>query len=194
MKKLFAILFILCIATCGFTKDAVKVYKDPEGEPRTFSSFPIPWGFSCSYPEKLKPLARRAFKWWDDMTPVDLFREVDGCGIVDYNNGIYVIHSDSMYDKIEGETVWGTAHAAIRLGKLHGGVITLWRPWLQSKELDLQESVIRHEIGHLLGFDHGGDERCLMYPYITDKYRLQGLCKPEKDTFRRLYGRVHLAQ
>lgn len=182
----------LFLSTCSWGKTAAKIYTDHEGEPRIFTAFPIPWGFSCSFPDKMKPSVRRAFKWWDDMTPVDLFREVPGCGIVDYNNGIYVIHSDSLYDKIEGETVWGTAHAAIRLDKLKGGVITLWKPWLDSKEQDLNESVVRHEIGHLLGYDHGGDERCLMYPYITDKYRLQGLCRPERDIFRRLYGRLPL--
>lgn len=183
---------MLFLSTCSYGKGAVKIYTDHEGAPRIFSKFPIQWGFSCSFPDKFKASTRRAFKWWDDMTPVQLFQEVPGCGIVDYNNGIYVIHADVLYDKIEGEQVWGTAHAAIRLDRLKGGVITLWKPWLDSKEADLQESVVRHEIGHLLGFDHGGDSRCLMYPYITDKYRLQGLCGPEKESFRRLYGRLPL--
>lgn len=191
MKLLRLLLATVFLACCSFGANAVKIYTDHAGEPRIFSSFPIKWGFSCSFPEAMKPQVRRAFQYWDDMTPAQLFSEASSCGIVDYNNGIYVISSDSEYEKGD-EQVWGTAHAAIRNDELKGAVITVWKPWLLSKEVKLQESVIRHEIGHALGYDHGGDARCLMYPYITENHGLLGLCGPEREQFRRLYGRVRL--
>lgn len=60
------------------------------------------------------------------------------------------------------------------------GQILLWRAyWTHYGTPGLRESIMRHEFGHVFGWDHGGAPECLMYPEGVHGERT-GLCESEQ--------------
>lgn len=169
------------------------------GKPRVFTKFPIAWGFECNFPEKFKAEVRASFQYWDDLTPRDLFKEDDRCHALSPRTHIVVGTVDKDYSgKLkkddDGEIVEGTAYIYPEDGDGSlGGVIALWRGWLREEYRDTRLSIVRHEIGHVLGFEHNIKiEQCLMHPYInTPSHTYHGheknLCNSELKVFRQHY-------
>lgn len=157
--------------------------------------FPVRWGFSCSFPDdgRLKEEVREGFRYWDDLTPVHLFEEEKACGRVLPIDGIEVLPIHVKYRR-DREIVEGTAYYYPTVGRQVGGAIVLWQDWFEEEYPDTRRSIVRHEVGHILLFDHNEEtDRCLMSPWInSERYRYhgheKGLCWSELREFRRRFG------
>lgn len=58
--------------------------------------------------------------------------------------------------------------------------VVLWRDyWYSYRTAGLRESIMRHEFGHVFGWNHGGAPECLMYPEGVHGERT-GLCESEQ--------------
>lgn len=188
---------MLTVTTCAFAGGHAKFFQY-QGEDVKPLRTPIYWTFACDFPEELKAPVREGFKYWDDKTSRELFKE-SSCLRINRVTGIVVTTSQDYYTNDKGKqkkSIWGTANNANISGyALIGSTITLYRPWLEAKDDQWTRiSVVRHEVGHALGFDHVDDEECLMYPYIntphktySDKHIYKEACPAEVRKFREKY-------
>lgn len=194
MKLLALFLSItLAVGSCAWA-EGTNLRKDRFGNEQAFVSFPIKWSFSCDFPEKLRDDVRDGFRYWDDLTEKQLFEEV-ACGIL-HNpaQGIVIGYSPKEYvDEDTKEKIAGTAYVYMHSQIPTGGAIIFWKDWLSERNPNVRRSVSRHEVGHVLGFEHNTRwDSCLMYPFIsTDKVRYDGhekqVCWSELKAFRRHY-------
>ena len=67
--------------------------------------------------------------------------------------------------------------------------MTLFKDWRDASNTTRQ-SVIRHELGHVLGFEHYGNRACLMYPVVSDTGFPKELCAAESEEFKTLLKRT----
>lgn len=192
MKKL-TLLAIVLFSACATTGTA-PLRQDAVGRELTFRTFPIDWGFDCDFPENLKKIVREGFAYWDDLTPVDLFHETDVCGrMIGSDQSIIVNATDRAVER-DGYTVFGTLSAVHSEGVATGGIINLYHDFLKWCDNGTRSTVVRHEVGHALGFDHNPGRDCLMYKFARSeddaspvfRYPKQ-LCQEELRTFRQHY-------
>ena len=196
MRLVLVLLFSLLLALPAAAKTNLRpgIYS---GDSVPIRTFPIPWGFSCTFPKdpKLRTQVREGFAYVDSLVPRRLFREVPGCGQPTPSHGIMVIPVHQLY-RFDGEDVEGTAYVYPLRGQQVGGAIALWQDWFDEEYPDTRRSIVRHEILHVLGFEHNLEtESCLMHPYInTDRFHYHGheknVCESELRELRRLYGKV----
>jgi hypothetical protein len=193
--KLLALTFslLLVLGSCAWA-EGTTLRKNKFGHDQVFVSFPVKWNFTCDFPEKFKADVRDGFRYWDDMTKKDLFQEVP-CGTINKpDQGIAVGWSMKEYlEDGEKEKVAGTAYIFPGLEVPTGGAIMFWKDWLTERNGNIRRSVSRHEVGHLLGFEHNTRwDSCLMYPYVsTDRVSYEGhekqACWSEYRAFIRNY-------
>lgn len=119
------------------------------------------------------------------------FKHTDGCVVATAH-----VVPDAGFDKrICREDTLRTS-AGSRLGpdgRVHLGeaahcvgtsidLITLW-PKEIGDDLEYKLTVVSHEIGHTVGFQHGGVERCIMY---KDAWHGAGWCQADELQCRKL--------
>lgn len=193
--KLAAILLslLLCLPSCAWA-EGTNLRKNRLGQDQVFVSFPIKWNFTCSFPEKFRNDVRDGFRYWDDMTKRQLFVEVPCGTLLTPSQGIIVGASDKEYiEENKKEKVAGTAYVFLHNDVPTGGAIVMWKDWLIEKNGNVRRSVSRHEVGHVIGFEHNTRwDSCMMYPYVsTERVSYEGrekqACWSEYRVFMRHY-------
>jgi hypothetical protein len=168
--KALALIFslLLILGSCAWA-EGTNLRKNKSGHDQVFLSLPIRWNFPCDFPEKFKADVRDGFNYWDDLTPRQLFQEVAECGVLLHpSQGIIVGSFMKEYEDGTKDKVAGTAYEYVRNDVPIGGMIIFWKDWLTEKNGNVRRSVARHEVGHILGFEHNTRwESCMMYPYIS---------------------------
>jgi hypothetical protein len=186
VKRRAVLLSILLLASCQDVVQMVFV----------FPANPIVWSFSCEFPERHKSAVRAGFEYWSKLLGKRLFIENDRCGVSDYfipnkkRHGIAVVISDKPEYVVKGRqklALWAAAPSASVSDEILSSMIVLYPMWQNSHDEGLRESVMRHEIGHVLGFGHSPDNRCLMYELIEPYEGLKGACSAEIEKFREIY-------
>jgi hypothetical protein len=119
--------------------------------------------YSCQFWLYEKTEIRRATEYWNEVAGVKLFIPSEKCGIPDTGELISVNFIDK--EKIDRDT--GSYEVAeTRAGDgnpVKDAEIFIFNRWRRLLSPQQQESVVRHELGHVLGMDHTPDGRCLMY-------------------------------
>jgi len=194
MKRFASLIFGLFFFSCSIIPLNVgEPQKHPTHLPRTWdiNEMPIGWMFTCRFPEKNKHLVRNAFKYWDDLSEVDIFVELQECIPVESvtrDSGIIVVDA---WPKTHPDTtrIWKVLGSTNRYPddlqqKVRWAFIAFYPEW--TKETNEKKKLLnaRHEVGHALGFEHAAEEDCYMYPSITDSQLLTDTCQEEIDEFR----------
>lgn len=146
-----AFLFLLALVSCAREEPAFQ--KPSCGGHYTYSFVP---DVDASW----RQASERSLRRWETLLPVQ-FVESPGD----------VCHVTFQVGEV-GEELFGSAyHETGSDGRLSVGVVTLtYRPVVES----LQEGVVTHEVGHLLGLSHDTDSthRSVMWPYIQAPARV----------------------
>lgn len=142
-------------------------------------------------------MVRSGFEYWERLLGKKLFFENTKCGMSDYfipskkKQGIAIVTSDLPEYVIRNNkkvALWAEAPTATFLEDgSHSNMIVFYPMWSYSDNEDARNSVVRHEIGHVLGFGHTLNKRCLMYEVIELNEGLKGACLQEIKKFQELY-------
>lgn len=191
MKKFYLlILSLFFVISCK--EELAKYHTNSKGSPRIFKNLPILWSFDCEFPEQYKMIIKNAFAYWEGhVNSRPLFEERKDCSISDFfdgttDGGIGIIIDDEQkfLDKIP---LHGIAPIVVKNDSVYAGLVVLFPVWKQLNNELLQESVVRHEIGHLLGLDHNNNKSCLMYKTIDFDENKKGACLQEIKTIKQFY-------
>lgn len=167
------------------------------GKPRWARAMPMTlmYAFSPDYMIKylrlsdIKGVFRRSFARWASVIPVS-FKETDDYGSADIKIGFYSgEHGDSEpFDGVLGVL----AHSfSPESGKFHLDAAETWAVDFRSEKspvaFDL-ESVVTHEIGHILGLAHSPVKEAVMYPSLKPREKKLDLQVDDIEGVQALYG------
>lgn len=185
MRKTSVFIAFLFVVLAGFGVEAKRrrvPFFDPQYVKQSFD-----WQFSCDFPEDFKNSARFGFDYWNMLAGRVVFTE-QPCG-EDILRNVVVYYSDKSREGSDEMhfTIAQTSFSFV--GAIR--TVTFFREWTAPENFMDTISVARHEVGHVLGFEHSDDKKCLMYPTIVEKRKSWNAvaCEEERRIFRRYYGR-----
>lgn len=154
---------------------------------------PLYWAFACDFPNDKQQIVREAFDYWNGLAGKELFEETS-CHLrdtlQDQDLMLTILAADKWPD--QGPEVWAITSGVNVHGNFIGGKMVFLHPWLaKPEEWLVMASVARHEVGHVIGFDHSTREDCLMYEYVNGAKDysdiVKGVCPEEWAAFRERY-------
>lgn len=152
-----------------------------EWHPQVPTQLPVAVVFAPGFSYELETPVRKAMAYWNEQAGAPVF--VDG----------RYVDSDSAnvaYVRFE----WGApddphhperTELAITTPE---NVVTFYTGFLTETDPD-RETTARHELGHVLGFDHAKLVECLMYPVIKPRWYPMPLCREETALLREMVRR-----
>jgi hypothetical protein len=168
----WSVFLLLLLATCGGHYGRA----DHDGRKITHV---VSWTVACDdFSEVDRDFIREGFAYWEGLAASHLFQEMS---CVERGNGI----SGFLVHRVDRDYFDGTlSYEYDRVPEGHWvGSIALLPPWFSDDDW-LKRQVIRHEVGHLLGFAHVDDPGCIMNPEaVSDE-----ACGAELETIRSTYG------
>lgn len=115
--------------------------------------FPISYAFGCDVSEADRPPVREAFNYWNTALGEQAFVENGDChAVVGVSIGVEL--KDAFFKNHIAESF---------RPDLPNSVIIFYLEW-HNKSDAWRIDVARHEVGHILGLEHGEFKNCLMYP------------------------------
>ncbi|XP_073138110.1 metalloendoproteinase 4-MMP [Henckelia pumila] len=139
--------------------------------------------------QDIKATLKRAFSHWASVIPVT-FVESEDYGFADIKIGFYGgEHGDGeAFDGVLGVL----AHAfSPEIGRLHLDTAETWAVDFGAEKSEVAvdlESVVTHEIGHLLGLAHSGVKESVMYPSLKPREKKVNLRVDDIKGVQALYG------
>lgn len=192
MKRIIVVLLLLFIPDCAVHR-AVHLRYSERGV-QAFRKLPINWNFSCDFPIHDRPAVREGFTYWNGVLGREVFKEADGCGL-DVLMQTDIPRVTVLFMQGPNPThpeILATANVGLFEGVPRSAVLRYYSPWAASTSMNSKRSVSRHEVGHVLGFEHSDFGNCLMYPKIDMvKYsrKPKQACNEEIKESRLIYGR-----
>jgi len=195
MRRIFILLFLLLSGCASIKFNAEPLRPDPlmlyhlsvTMEPAHQCSLPVFYAIHEDISDELEQQIIRSFEYWDDLTDKNLFfylgriKEVKNPDLIE--SDIIIVEKLNEDKQLAiTEIQWNTITHCIFKTTISIPKETLHLP------KSAIEAIIRHEIGHVLGFDHSNIKRDLMYPqYDTEKGELKGLSNWELKSFQLMY-------
>jgi len=157
-------------------------------------NLPIFYSIDKNVPEHIAELIKKSFDYWEGLTDKRLFiysgiDNYDTSDIDTLNAGIVVIGVETEIDA-HHSSAGGTAQLKWdKKGCIKPELLIKLHKSIMNMSDELRETVIRHEIGHLLGFKDTNDvKEDLMYRSLVPVYDLKGLSEWELEAFKIYYG------
>ncbi|MBA0863229.1 hypothetical protein Goshw_018464 [Gossypium schwendimanii] len=138
---------------------------------------------------KIKTVFKRSFSKWASVIPVN-FTEMDNYPLANIRIGFFKgNHGDGQpFDGVLGVL----AHAfSPENGRFHLDKDEMWAvdfEKVKSKAAVDLESVVTHEIGHILGLAHSSVKEAMMYPSLKPRSKKVNLKLDDVEGVRALYG------
>lgn len=192
-KKACWIVVIASIMIIIASVVSVRMYKSvhmtklPDGC-NMFKKDVIKWTFTTEFSKTNQSNVRHAFMYWNHIIGQELFQEAQWDEINE-NNQYVTVQFD--YNCIPLFYWSGSTIVKFYKDRPNIATIKLCKKTFEKENNFIQESIVRHEIGHVLGFDHSDFGNCLMF-FSIDYYKyndhVKDVCDEEKETVRRYYG------
>ncbi|MFN2239395.1 MAG: matrixin family metalloprotease [Thermoanaerobaculia bacterium] len=189
MRKLIPTVLILLIPATGFT--AARLTYELQNGPTALAwspgAFPIPIavGSRAAQGQLGEALIRSAFDVWQNVEAGGV--SFSNAGVTDAaagRDGVNLVTvSDKLFDS-SGLLAFTTTWFDEKTGQLLEVDIQI-DPAAAREAVGLQ-TIVQHEIGHLLGFDHSGVVSSVMYPWVAPEDQA-GLDSDDKIALTALY-------
>ncbi len=200
MKKLLlitlaTILFLFSVSSCTVLRDRpISLYKKVKNTKISLHrcGLPVIYLINKDVPENVKTIIIRSFKYWDDLTEKNLFfyMGITNWSSDDIRSGIIVVVDIKELKTVEHEANGALAYTNLIWytisGCLSNGGITIYKSSLELSD-DRLESIIKHEVGHILGLGHSPHSRDLMHEVIRVFDRKKDLTEWELKAFKIYY-------
>lgn len=141
--------------------------------------FPISWSFDCAVTEDDRSVVRGSFDYWNTALSQKAFSENGDCNA----DTVVKVRTDPKPKPDKINTIADTNPILPR------PIINLYGIWYGKSDA-WRDGVVRHEIGHILGLDHGEYRNCLMYPVQRDDapgYKVDLACMREIQLIKEAY-------
>ncbi len=158
-----------------------------------WNNFPIRYYLDSSIPNKFIDIMDESFEVWDEITSENIFEKVSSINLMNLEisfletSGQYVLGETTVYEL--------NSPGIISFSTLNLSPSKDWKildfscqlmPINHPGPYDIQ-SVMVHELGHVLGLDHTRDEFTTMHDYYIGSFQ-KTLSQGEIDGFHAIYG------
>ncbi|KAL5100440.1 hypothetical protein RYX36_004767 [Vicia faba] len=133
-------------------------------------------------PNNIKSLFQNAFNRWSKVTGLNF---TETMSFKNSNIKILVLDLDG-----KGKMVGGTyLNKAKNVGIMYFDINEQWssKSDIKQDEVDF-ESVVMHQIGHLLGLEHSSVEEAIMYPIVLPKQKIELVNDDDLQKIQQIYG------
>lgn len=193
-ERLLPVLLLLAVPACQPSCQPTQAvnFRQRNGIPQIFARTPVLWSLDCAFPPKTAPQARDAFRYWNLLLGWDLFQESEQCGAFGaaFRGSPFVLVAWFDAEHEDGPEIMGSAQTDGFGSTVESGRVGYYRSWSNALSDSVRLSAARHEVGHVVGFDHSDFKRCLMYGSLDSRAyesRPKAACKEEVDEVRKQY-------
>lgn len=181
----------LILAACGQLTEQAKdkdeklcpnIIKSDTGQSVRWTIFPIKLVIQPGFPERLRPAIYQAAAKWNNamgstyfIVSKSLSKKESGLG--DHQNTIYWKQGSGRTDE-NGST-------ELNFYRNH---ITEADIYIDGRSTDDLESVLIHEMGHVLGLEHSHDKTSIMYESLRDGEIRRNISQQEVSSIQCVYG------
>jgi hypothetical protein len=169
--------------------DFVPMYVE-DGHQATVRKLPMRWSFDCDFPREKRTYVRAGFDYWNGLLDRTFFVE-DKCDTWDGQSaGLRISRSAVRHPKdCDAFSILAVTQREIGKRGLSAAQIIYYPVWFQCGDENELVATSRHELGHVLGFNHFPWKECLMYHNVVDGSvgEPKRMCFEEILTFLRFY-------
>lgn len=147
-------------------------------------NLPIFYMIGENVPADIYEIINKSFEYWNSFSNKKLFMQIEYIQeVYDSGGGITPVGLGELKSNVGGKV-------AVKYNEIDGCIFKtklVLNFDIQYLPTSMQNNIIRHEIGHLLGFDDSNDENGIMHRSVSSRDGIKNLSLKEINAFKLFY-------